>query len=415
MSSLIEPKETFEAQAGRVLGGYRDAIADLVHSAAAQSGKGIDLERSLGLDKTLAWKVSSAAACGYPFDVARHIPGKSAIKILVKAGRTQGVSESILTRLQDAYQDYESLIRAHAGDRATLEMMLLGFAEQERGRADREYRKSAFRANSYIFGIQARAVFRTYMLTPSTLYESQFDCVSIRGHLGLRRLRTNAPWIAHRPRVTNDQGEDMAIQRATPLDPAVRAQGNPMAVPWMHKYCSDPIPDIRRVAGSDGRVQCEVLEGEVGNTGVTSYVLGEMIFGVGPRFAVEGHNVVELAVRADIPVERLILDQFIHRDLFAKIEPTLSLYSELSGPTPPGGDASLRHGLPVVESPASLGDGAGALHCADIPRYGEILRDGLELCGHAAQDFVVHRTTLEFPPIPSSVVHRMELPEPRAD
>lgn len=409
MSSIIESKENFETQAGRVLGGYRDAIADLVQSAAVQSGKGADLERSLGLDKTLAWKVSSAASCAYPFDVARHIPGKSAINILIKAGRSQGVDESVLGRLSSAYQEYESLIKAHAGDRATLEMMLLGFAEQERGRADREYRKTAFRANSYLFGIQARAVFRSYMLFPSATHEEHFDCISIRGHIGLRRLRTQAPWIAHRPKITDDQGQAMTLRKVTPIDPDVRALNNPLAVPWMHKYCSDPIPDIRRVAGADGRVQCEVLEGEVGNTGVTSFVLGEMISGVATTNPGAGHDCVELAVRADIPVEKLILDQFIHRDLLEKIEPTLSLYSELSGPTPPGGDASLRHRIPIVEQPAALGDGGGALHCADIPRYGDILRDALGACEIDPNHFVVHRSTIEFPPIPSSVVHRMGL------
>jgi hypothetical protein len=407
MPPTIEVKKPFQTDAGHVLSEYRTALLDLVHAAA---GEGADLERSMGLDKTLAWKVTSATACAHPFDVARHIPGKSAIRIIIQAGKKQGVERALLTRVEEAYREYERLIATHAGDRATLEMMLLGYAEKERARADRDYRKAAFRANSYVFGIQAQTIFRTYIIHPSDSAPGMFDCISLRGHIGLRRIRAEAPWIVHRPRVTDDRGRHLPLRAPQALDAKVRAQDNPLAVPWMHDYCSQPLPDVQRVAGTQGRIHCEILNGPVGNTGITTCILGETIPGVGPTARCEGHSSVELVLRADMPVKRLILDQLVHRDLLEQAAPDLRIYSELNGPTPPGDDANLRHQLPTTEIPQRLGADVTSMHCADIPRYTDLLRDALKSQGLDPAKFIAYRSTIDYPPIPSAIVHRTRLP-----
>lgn len=405
------PAGAFHEDANRVLTAYRSVMLEVVRSASGEPGRGLDLERSLGLDKTLAWKVASAASCSYPFDVARHIPGKSAMKIIVGAGKKHGIKEELLRRVERTYAEYERLIDTHAGDRASLEMMLCGYSEQERAKADREYRKAAFRANSYLFGIQSRTSFRTYIMHPSASDPTSFDFISLRGHAGLRRIRTNAPWVVHRPRVSDDSGENQPLGAVRPLDPEIRARNDRLAVPWMRAYCSDPIPDVRRVPHPDGRIQCEILEGPVGNAGRTNFVLGEMVAFGGPLVRRPGHDCLEFALKADLPIERLIFDQIMPVGVLGGMAPELSVYSEMTGPTPTHFNAEARQRLPVDESPQRLGQGLASMHCAEIPDYERILGDAFAQSGWDPAGFVLYRSVIEYPPIPSTVVHFMPLPE----
>jgi hypothetical protein len=397
-------QDPFRDEASRVLEGYRSALNDVIRGVTSEGNRSQDLETVLGLDKTLAWKVSSAAACSFPFDVARHIPGKSAIKIITKAGKRQGLDSEVLKRVESAYEEYEQLIKTHAGDRATLEMMLCSYSERERKSVDRDYRKAGFRSNSYTFGIQSKLVYRTYILAPSESSDSMFDFISLRGFIGLRRIRANAPWIVHRPKIVDDQGCSFQLGESRPIDPPDAAEQGESIVPWMREFSTKPLPNVRRAFVGDGRMHMEILEGCVGDTGRSNYVLGEYMSRAGSRVRSESNISVELALKADMPIERIVFDQIVHRDLFDGAEPNLTVYSELTGSTPPKSNSEGRHELPIHDRVECLGSGLASMHSAEIPDYRAVLRKSFESIGWNPDQFVAHRFILEYPPIPSVMV-----------
>ncbi|RNC82368.1 MAG: hypothetical protein ED559_11480 [Phycisphaera sp.] len=396
--------DPFRDEASRVLEGYRSALLGVMRGVAAGGSQSRDLESALGLDRTLAWKVSSAASCSFPFDVARHIPGKSAIKILTKAGKRKGLSPEVLGRVESAYADYEQLVKVHAGDRATLEMMLCSYSERERKSVDRDYRKAGYRSNSYTLGVQAKIVYRTYILNMNESSDSMFDLVSLRGIVGLRRIRSNAPWIVHRQRIVDDQGTAIRLGGTRPIDETVGTEECDLTVPWMREFCTQPLPNVRRVYTDDERMHMEILEGRVGETGRSNYVLGEFVSGAGPSERSDNNNSVELALKADMPIERIMFDQIVHRALFSGMEPAVSVYSEMTGATAPKCSQEGRYALPIFDRVECLGAGLASVHVAEIPDYTAVLRRSFDSMGWNPDHFVAHRFTLEYPPIPSVIV-----------
>ncbi len=164
------------------------------------------------------------------------------------------------------------------------------------------------------------------------------------------------------------------------------------------------------VAG-DGDCHYEFMDRTVGNAGMSTCVLGSAVRGAAPRFRETHNDNVELVVRANMPSERIMLDQIVHKDLLAGASPELAVYSELTGETPSLALSDLRQEVPVFESVAALGHGPAALHAPSIPRYTQIIQYAAGRMGWDLRDFVVHRAELMYPPIPSAVVLSTPLPE----
>jgi hypothetical protein len=329
------------------------------------------------------------------------------VKIFLTAARKKRVPREQLDRVREAMRAYERLIDTHAGDRATLEMMLTSCAQRGRERVDQEHRRAAFRANSYIWGIQAKTQFRTYFLVPSE-QEGLFDVASLRGYVGLRRIRAGVPWAIHRATVVDDDGVQRRAMQSEWLD-SPDDPNETCGVPLLREFCTKPLPKMRRVTVRPGLVDHEIIEGQVGNTAMGTCVMGEIVRGTGPRWGEEHNECVELATRVNTPCEHLVFDQIIHADLFGAVEPQLTVYSELAGVTPARQEAASRLPLPVLEGITHLGRAAGPLHVAETPRYADMTNFVFEKLGLDRRAFDVYRVHMAFPPIPTAVVVSMTL------
>ncbi len=401
---------SFERDAEQVLTQIRSVLSDLLGSLPERAHRPQEVTRVLKVDKKLGWKVANLVQTPDPFELAQHVPGRSGLKILLTAAKNRKVPQELLDRVQAAIHEYDRLIEVHAGDRATLEMMLVSRAKQGRERVDLEHRRAAFRSNSYIWGIQAKTQFRTYFLHPSE-QEGLFDLVSLRGFVGLRRIRSGVPFALHRAKVVDDDGVQRRTFQSEWLD-SEAAPEDSCGVPLLREFCTKPLPKVRRVTVRPGLVDYEIVEGQVGNTAMSTCVMGELVRGAVPRYR-EAHNErVELAMRVNTPCERLIFDQIIHRELFPKVDPRLSVYSELTGETPPLQLAQARIALPVFEQVNFLGRGRSILYSAEVPRYSEIADFVFNRFGWDSQEWDIYRVTMDFPPIPTSVVVSTDLPSP---
>jgi hypothetical protein len=396
----------FNEQAGEVLQRIRGALAGIIEALPGDIRRPQELSRAMGIDKKLSWKISNVVQCPDPFEAAQHVPGHAAIRIFLDAARNRNVPSKLLDGVTDALSGFDQLIKRHAGDRASLEMMLSSCARRGRDRVDLEHRRSAYRANSYLWGIQAKAQMRTYFLHPSE-QPNRFDTASIRGYLGMRRIRANVPWILHRAKIVDDDGVPRQPLNREPLDLSVTSA----ELPILRDYCTSPLPRLRRVADEPGLVEHEIIEGPVGDTAAMSCVFGESVRNVGPLYRNEHNDSVELAVRANLPCETLVFDQVVHRALFDHLDPKLAVYSELTGETPPLHSNRSRYPIPHYESVEHLGRGAAVLYAPDVPRYTELAEFVFERMGWKGGDFEVFRVKMAYPPIPTAVVVSIDLPE----
>jgi hypothetical protein len=405
----------FEEHARQALLRVRGAFAEIIDALPGHITRPHELSKCLSIDMKLAWKIARVAHASDPFDAAQQIPGTAAIETFLKAVAGQNVPAERVRAVETAVREFERLIDVHAGDRATLEMMLLSHGSEGRRRADLVQRKAALAANSYIWGVQARTQLKTDFLFPAA-EKGRLDIATVRGFVGLRRIRPNVPWVIARARIADDRGNVLRPAGREPLDPVEDDPASSHGAPLLREFCSKPLPRFRRVSGPHGFLEDELVEGDVGNTGAVTCITGEVTRSVASYYRAEHNRIAALVVRMHTPCEALLFDVFMHEDLFGPIEPEVAVYGELQGgpPVPPV-EGRERDRLALGESVEYLGKGPSVVHTPHVPRYAEMIRYALGKLGWDGERFDVYRVEMQYPIIPTSVIMMHDLPEAPAE
>jgi len=404
-----EPRP-FEAHAEEVVRRVRNAFAEVIEALPGHVSRPSELEKALRIDKKLGWRVFRVVHGSDPFMAAQHVPGAAGVKIFLEAAAQRGVPSGLTEAAARAVGAFEELIQVHAGDRASLEMMMSGYARRGRKRGDLTHRKAAFRANSYVWGVQAKTQLKADFLHRSDR-PGQLDIGSVRGFVGFRRIRANVAWVVARTRCTDDDGTLRTSFVREPLDPACEEGVDGPAVPLLREFCTKPLPRFRRVAGPHGFVEDELVEGPVGNTAAFNCIIGEVARSVASYYRDEHNRYGDLTARMRTPSEVLLFDQFVHEDVFGRMSPEVLVYGDLRGGPETPRDQRARDQLPVWETVEYLGKGPGVIHTPEVPRYAEMARYVFDRLGWDGERFDAYRIRVQYPIIPSTVVMRHELPE----
>ena len=150
------------------------------------------------------------------------------------------------------------------------------------------------------------------------------------------------------------------------------------------------------------------MEGAVGNTGLVTLIMGELIRAAEPRYRDERHRELVLMARLRTPSEVLVFDLLVHSELFGHLRPSLVLHSDLFAEEllsqPQACDQ-----IAVEESVECLGTGIAGIRATDIPRYQDMISYVFNRLGWDAEQLEVHRVRMAYPMIPTSVrlVHQL--------
>ncbi|MFH1749246.1 MAG: hypothetical protein ABIG44_19620 [Planctomycetota bacterium] len=401
----------FEEHARNALLRIKGAFVEIIDALPGHITRPRELSKALKIDTKLAWKVAKVAHGADPFAAAQYIPGAAANKAFLESAAAQGVPATRIHEAEAALEEFERLVDLHAGDRPTLEMMLLSYAREGRAQADLAHRKAAFAANSYIWGVRASTHLKADFVHPAAEI-GRLDFVTLRGFVGLRRIRPNVPWVIDRARLANDDGTLRRRPIRQPLDPAGDTADGSAEAPLVREFCSKPLPVFRRVEAPDGFMEDELAPGEVGNTGAVTCITGEVLHNAASQYSTEHDRWATHAVRMRTPCEELLFDLLVHEDLFGPLKPDLAVYSELAGGPPVLPiESRERDRLATWEWVEYLGKGPAVVHTPHVPRYAEMIRYTLDKLGWDGKRFDVYRVRMQFPIIPTSVLVTYELPE----
>lgn len=382
----------FAAEVRVVSHRVRSAFANLASATKVDASKPRVLARDLGVDKTLAWKVSRIVTDPNPLAAITLVPGRSAQRILLDSFGRAGAGEELVERARLALETFEQMVKTHADDRETFEMMLSSVTEAGQAERDEAQRRLAFLGNSASWGVQAKARFCTYIACPTS--DPDFCTTAVVGGLvNFRRLRYNIPWTLATTMWSDDEGKPMAEPPVVPLDPDIPSMDT---IPLLREFCSSGLPPIRRTRRADGVAQYQIVDGEVGNTGVFTCVTGWKYQRM-PKWRSEHDHVSEYAVGVTTPSELLQLDLLMHRASWPPVTPELHVFSLLPGESPHPIPGRQRPELHVCESVAPLADGLLDLDVYDIPDYGRMIESVLARMGHSRSEFVGYRVRLKHP------------------
>jgi hypothetical protein len=158
-------------------------------------------------------------------------------------------------------------------------------------------------------------------------------------------------------------------------------------------------------------IRYRLLEGPVGNTAADTCIVGIVGRNLIRRRAAANDTIGEHLARLYTPVELLIHDLFVHRDLDYAHAPQIFLYSQLPihAPYPTfGRDEGL---LPVAERVSKLGVGPASAFTSEIPQYRRMIERVFARTGWDPQHFFGYRFKMRYPPIPSLAILRYALPQ----
>ena len=386
----------------------QDLFATVLENRLGEGVVGITaICRDLKLHRKLAWQVRSAAYAPDPFQAVAFIPTRAGIEAL--AGALAEAPPGIAERLTDAFRRFEEMVRTHAGDRAHFEKLVESNPANSRSETEAKWRERAFLGNSFIWGVQARTQHSLSILNASESRADWLDLVQVRSLIGLQRVRPNTRWIVSQSIVLSgtDDGPGDVLRERVPLDP--EGAGQMGGVPVIREFCSQPPPRLVRRPEGLGLTNDELLPGPVGSTGQQTVVTGEVVRNLAPAYRVEEGERALFGVICRTPSEAFVYDHFVHKDLFPDVARELCIFSELNSPVTQD-DSDL---LPVSETIQELGRGMNAARTPDIPGYMGLLEWVFARLGWDPRDFGLYRVRLAYPPMPSTVVIRHDLPAPR--
>ena len=353
------------------------------------------LARELEIDKTLAWRAVRLARATDPWEAAAHVPGPAGFRILIEAFVRSGAEASALDALRVAVDDFDAMVRTHAGDRPTLDLLLASSAPQRMdGKQLEAGRRQAFRGGSAVWGVQARTRYLARAIAPNREEPDLADLASIAGFLDFRRLRPVTAWpLLHL--VTYQDGVEIGV-----FEPMVPVRDG--APPVLEEFSSGPLPDFGSVR--EGRdLYFTLPEGPVGNTGTFSCAFGWLDRHVGPLHAERAGDVAENYAVCTTPVELLQFDLFVHHDIPLPAVPGVSLQAEMPGPRFQLASHTPARDLPLAERVLELG-APPEVSTPHVPRYDRIAARVCAALDRTLEEFRGFRVVVRYPSVPTRVV-----------
>lgn len=350
------------------------------------------MSRVLGIDKSLAWRLARFIGERDTIEGSQHLPGEAGLRIYATAVRDAGAPVAVAHALDAAIDRLEHVVRDHAGSRAAFRAML-AHCRPEAADDERtlEFRRSAFVANSALWGIEARARLMVAVVVPSE--DGRAEMAVVSGFFGLRRMRPGLSWPLARRRVRGPQGHPAPFA-AQPLDATV----GPGDAPLMREFTTIEAAELRAAEGPEG-LDWELAPGEVGRAGAVDCVFGERFAAMGAP----GHRATELMLRLDVPCELAAIEVFVDRSLAGDGTPVAGLHGLLTGGTGANDAGRERARLPLAERPVPLGRDLAGCPLPEVPRHWELVHDCMRAMGRGPADLAGHRLEVRHPMIPSAL------------
>ncbi len=394
------PESSFESE-------VRAVIADLRHAVLAALGDQPDaairapaeLSRDLGLDTKLGWKLHWMLSNEDPFAAALFVPGRAGIGLIAEGLDRAGADRKSVDAVRKAGEAFHACVTRHADNRAGFDVLLSAQSTEERSTI--EHRKLAFQGIRSVWGIECVANLMTYVLHPSASGD-EIDVALLRGIIGCQRLRRDVPWRVARMTVRKTEGVESGFRREA-VDPSLRGTDPGEEIPLLKAYCSDPPPAIERAPSTLGAVEYMLGPGPVGKRGRFDLVMGEVSRSLKSRYVEDGEDPLRTRFALRIPAQQAVFDVFMHRDLFSRARPRVSIVSDLfagiAGPSVPVDDE-----LPGPPELEVLRAHPTELAVEAFPRFADAVDEALGTLGWAPESFDVFRVRMPYPPVPTTLV-----------
>lgn len=406
----VSPTSTqdFVTHCGACVNALQVSLRTLYASVDANVERPQDVARRFGLNKNLTWKIAKLLGRIDTLEAVTHVPGAEGMGILMNALAREGAPEATLAAVQRDFEAFDAMMQSHAGDRATLDLLVDGMA---RGARTLEVsRKLAFRGNSGVWGLQARVRSALQVLAPTAGRPDMLDDVLAAGMHDIRRLRPVQGWPIFRFHHYGTPAEAGAkVREFMPIEPPV-SDDEPALI--MRSFCSPPGAEVRSVRqGSE--IRHELVDGPIGHRGAVTFVFGSIERAAFGRYAdptAREPEYGEMVAFVTMPTELAQMDVLVHRSMLDEFEPECAVYGRPFGGFDMTPSAREHFRLPIAGAIERIDPLHDTLDSQDLPERTELAALVVERAGWSLGDFMAFRATVTYPPMPCSIVMRYRLP-----
>ncbi|MEY3023134.1 MAG: hypothetical protein RIS86_2332 [Planctomycetota bacterium] len=391
----------FETDCRQALAQLRAALIELYDSAGVDSNMPQEVARRFSINKTLTWTLAKLMHEPDSLVAAALVPGTGSLEKVIEAASTCGAEAGAAERVRAAARAFDKMAEEHVGDRASLELVLdsMGAATADQLEISR---RLAYRGNSGVYGVQARARVMCAFLMPSDETE-YLDLAMISGYSGFRRLRSAPKWPLFKVRSWGGPHDPVATERWRPVPGAL---DNGILTEHRRGYAAELLEE----ATADGS-EFALQSGPVGNTGAFDLFRAEALPHGATRFAdgsIEG-DTGEFGVNITTPVEHVLIDLVVHESLEFALSAEAHVFARIfnqgeASPTAAG------ERLPIHQTPVQLAGNPPAFATPAVPGYSSVVTDVAQRIGCDLARCRALRLLMRFPPLGSTVSLRFALP-----
>lgn len=400
-----EHTHSMETGARQVLQRALVAIAKVVDACEPSAIKSTRLAEELGIHKKLAWQISKVLGVSDPLEIPRYLPTRRGLEPLLKAAHLRQVAPATIDSARLALQNYEDYVRENSNDRHAFEMTVSALGSRQDDELDIRWRQAAFHGNCYTLGASAHTVFRVGLFQrPKELLE----CAFVWGLVDLHRIRPNVAWRVQRRALVSDDGDSIA----STFRPLV--QGNTStredSMPIWPEFCTQPTPECYCRQAWGGVVEHWLKPGKVGKPGAVTLVGAERGEVDLPQYQASTERCHNVGAVLNTPSEWVVLDQYLHEDLWGRVSPTAAVFTNLFGGDQLSPPMRQEDRLPIPVHVQRIGKGLAAGYTRHVTHYVEMMTRAFALLGWDAARFDLYRVVMQYPPIPTTVSMWHELP-----
>jgi len=342
----------------------------------------------------------SALSSDEPLAVMYALPGPVPLRLFLTAAADHGTSTSSIDLARRSVDEFDALLSEYFEDRSELDALLGTSIRDARRRSEAAAKQAMFRGAVGIKGVSCEAACVGFMIHPSPTQSGWCDTLMVGGMIGLRRLR---------PGVNIEYTSDLAESDHVRAPLGRTPDGDSL----LREFCSPQRLPIESIVESR-RVRYRLTGDAVGLRSAINLMLAEYYPANHPLQPVlDRPRVRYVYATIEQPVRRLVLDAFIHRDVWPKTTPSLAIFDTvlqgLADPVDPG-QAARR--LDLAESVEQIGTGISCARHKSLPRYTEALMSVAAGLGWDHKAFRTFRCEILYPVYGSQVCILFDLHRP---
>jgi hypothetical protein len=388
------PTVPFEELVGKVMEDLQRAVRNLTDSVPETIRRAVDLERALRLERKLAWQIFRLSRSTGLSEVG-NIPSLGSALRVCDAARARGVPDPVLERFKAAFERFENFAIDQCGDRAGLLSMVSGLTHGQSESVDLRVRKSLFRSNAHVWGLQADVQVRTLIYEPGGPNGQTLRGTLVSGSLGLQGLRRSEPlticsWLAPSPLDVPEDGKP-GPKTLTPQFDLLR------------EFCSANLPGVSHVPGSAGVIETEMLIPAAGRAGAVNLYLTQ----ASPTAGDARQTGAGAGMFVSIPAAEVVVELLVPAGYTSPATARVAVFGRRHHPERVFEERAIDL-LPQRENAMYLGSMVSSPPIDSAPRHQEVVRHVLGKLGLSGTQFDVYRCRVQYPQMHTLVVMRVD-------